>query len=87
MEQKAFYKQCYLKLRRLELACTQLLGNQDLVKTLTSKNLLSNYTSTSGDESEVAVKAIVQDRRGWEKNKMIFRLSLDKNRLYPPPQQ
>jgi len=84
MEQKAFYKQCHLKLQKSELAHARLLGNKDLVKRLTSKNLLSNYTSTLVDESEAAVKAIVQNKRGWEKNKMIFRLSLDKNRLYPP---
>ncbi|XP_032698981.1 uncharacterized protein LOC116858339 [Lontra canadensis] len=83
MEQKAFYKQCHLKLRRSELAHARLLGNKDLVKHLTSKSLLSNYTSTMVDESEAAVKAIVQNRRGWEKDTMIFRLSLDKNRLYP----
>lgn len=34
------------------------------------------------DESEAAVKAIVQNRRGWNKNKMLFRLILDKDRLY-----
>lgn len=71
MEQKAFYKQCHLKLRSSELGHAQLLGNKDLVKRLTSKNLLSNYTSTLVDESEAAVKAIVQNRIWWEKNKMI----------------
>lgn len=42
-EQKAFYKQCHLKLQMSELVHAQLLGNKDLVKQLTSKNMLSNY--------------------------------------------
>lgn len=84
MEQKVFYKQSHLELQRSELAHAQLLGNKDLAKRLTSKNMLSNYTSTLVDESEAAVKAIVQNTRGWKKNKMLFRLSLEKNMLYPP---
>ncbi|XP_070334175.1 uncharacterized protein [Odocoileus virginianus] len=83
MEQKAFYKRCHSKLRKSELAHAQLLGNKDLVKRLTSKNMLSNYTTTFVDESEAAVKSIIQNRREGEKNKMPFRLSLDKDRLYP----
>nr|XP_014699892.2 uncharacterized protein LOC106833243 [Equus asinus] len=79
MEQKAFYKRCHSKLQRSELAHARLLGNKDLVKRLTSKNMLSSYTTTFVDDSEAAVKAIVQNR-GWE-NMMLFRLSLDKDRL------
>ncbi|CAM9710998.1 unnamed protein product [Rangifer tarandus platyrhynchus] len=83
MEQKAFYKRCHSKLRKSELAHARLLGNKDLVKRLTSKNMLSNYTTTFVDESEAAVKSIIQNRREGEKNKVPFRLSLDKDRLYP----
>lgn len=83
MEQKAFYKRCHSKLQKSELAHARLIGNKDLVNRLTSKNMLSNYTTTFVDESEAAVKAIIQNRREGEKNKMPFRLSLDKDRLYP----
>ena len=83
VEQKAFYKRCHSKLRKSELEHARLLGNKDLVKRLTSKNMLSNYTTTFVDESEAAVKSIIQNRREGEKNKMLFRLCLDKDRLYP----
>ena len=84
MEQKAFYKKCHSKLQRSELAHAQLLGNKDLVKRLTSRNKLSNYTTTLVDDSEAAVKAIVQNRRGWEKSTVLFGAGLDKDRIYPP---
>lgn len=45
-----------------------MLGNKDLVKQLTSKNMLCNYTTNLVDESEAAVKAIIQNRREGEKN-------------------
>lgn len=78
MEQKAFYKRCYSKLQRSELAHARLLGNRELVKQLTSKSVFFNYSSTLVDESEAAVKAIVKNRRGSEN--MLFQTCLDKER-------
>lgn len=82
MEQKAFYKRCYSKLQRSELAHARLLGNKELVKQLTSKSMFSNYNTTLEFESEAAVKAIVKNRRGNE-NDMLFQSCLNKQRHHP----
>lgn len=63
-EQKAFYKRYQTRLQTLELEHARLLGNKDLVRQLTSQNKLSNSTSTVVDQSETAVKAILQARAG-----------------------
>ncbi|KAF6078221.1 hypothetical protein HJG60_009100 [Phyllostomus discolor] len=65
-EQKTFYKRYQMRLQTLELEHARLLGNKDLVRQLTSQNKLLNYTSSMVDESEAAVKAIIQARAGKE---------------------
>lgn len=81
MEQKAFYKRCYLKFQRSELAHARLLGHKELVKWLTSKGSFSTYSTTLVDDSEAAVKTIVEKRAEKERNKMLF--NLHKNTPYP----
>lgn len=83
MEQKAFYKRCHLKFQRSELAHARLLGNKELVKLLTNKSSFSTYSTTLVDDSEAAVKAIVEKRVEGRKNKMLFRFNLNKDTLYP----
>jgi hypothetical protein len=66
MEQKAFYKRCYAKFQRSELTLARLLGDKELVKQITSKNMFPNYSTTLVDETEAAVKAIIKNKGGTE---------------------